>query len=101
METVSTFQHVKAWETEFLSVHEEVIWHLYAALWHLSVETQPDLPAEMRQALVDHLLSAVRNPEFDSGIRIALVIRLFQILLVIRLAPLLSKPALMAAEQDA
>jgi hypothetical protein len=90
LETVSTFQHVKAWETEFLSVHDEVIWHLYAAFWQLSVETQPDLSADQRRALIDRLLVAIRHPDVDGGTRTALVIRLFQILLLIRLAPLIS-----------
>jgi hypothetical protein len=93
-EIFSTFQHVKAWETEFASVHEEVAWHLYAALWWLSVETQPDLSIGQRQALLEKLFTAIRDPNVNSGVRMALIIRLFQLLLVIRLAPLLySEPS--------
>jgi hypothetical protein len=88
-EIFSTFQHVKAWETEFASVHEEAAWHLYAVLWQLSTETQPDLSIEQRQALLDQLFAAVRDPNVNSSIRMALIIRLFQILLAIRMAPLL------------
>jgi hypothetical protein len=91
LETAAAYRHVKAWETEFLSVHEEMLWHLYAALWQISVETQPDLSADTRQALVDHLMSAFRRPDLDAGVRMALVIRLLQILLLIRLAPLLEQ----------
>ena len=88
LETLSTFQHVKAWETEFTSVHEEAVWHLYTALWEVSVETQPDLAVEQRRALIDRLLSAVRDPNLSSPVRVAVVVRLFQVLLVVRLAPL-------------
>jgi hypothetical protein len=90
LELLSTRQHVKAWETEFISVHEEAVWHLYTTLWQLSVETQPGLAPEKRQALIDPLLTAVRDPLLDGMARMAVVIRLFQVLLIIRLAPLLT-----------
>lgn len=99
LEVTSTLQHVKAWDIEFQSVHEEALWRLYAALWHLSVETQPDLPVEKRHALVDNLLSMLRQPELDGSVRMALVIRLLQILLAIRLAPLVEPQPI--AEQGA
>ncbi len=100
LELLSTHQHVKAWETEFTSVHEEAVWHLYAMLWQLSTETQPGLPGEKRQALIDPLLAAVRNPQLDGMVRVAVVIRLFQVLMAIRLAPLLGALQT-AAEQQA
>ena len=91
LEVFSTFQHVKAWETEFGSVHDEAVWHLYAALWQLSAEAQPDLSLDARQGLIDRLLAVVRDPNTGGALRAALVIRLFQVLLAIRLAPLLSE----------
>ena len=90
LEIVATAQHVKAWETEFASVHDAAVWCLYEALWQLSAETQPDLPVEQRQALIDGLLSTVRDPGVNSAVRMAVIIRLFQVLLAIRLMPLLS-----------
>ena len=99
LEVASTYQHVRAWDIEFQSVHEEALWRLYAALWHISIETQPDLPAEKRRALVDNLLSVLRQPTLDGTVRMALVIRLLQILLAIRLAPLVETPQV--AEQSA
>jgi hypothetical protein len=88
LETLSTFQHVKAWETEFASVHDEAVWNLYAALWQLSTETQPDLPFQARQVLIDSLLAPVRDSNLSSTARMAVSVRLFQLLLAIRLAPL-------------
>ncbi len=99
LETLSTLQHVQAWETEFASVHEEAVWQLYDALWAVSVELQPGLEPTRRHALIDSLLSPVRDPAVHSAARMALVIRLFQFLLVIRLAPLL--PTIRAGEQAA
>ncbi len=92
LETLGTFEHVKAWEREFASVHEEAVWHLYRLWWELSVETQPELTFERRRVLLDTLLAAVRDTRREPAIRVALVVRLFQYLLAIRLAGLL--PAL-------
>ncbi|MCZ7540713.1 MAG: hypothetical protein M5U29_12545 [Anaerolineae bacterium] len=89
LETLSTFQHVKAWEREFASVHEEAVWHLYRLLWELSSEAQPDLPFDRRRALIDGLLAVIRSDQLEAGARVAVVIRLFQVLLAIRVAPLL------------
>jgi hypothetical protein len=100
LELLSTFQHVKSWETEFVSAHEGAVWDLYAALWQLSSEMKPDLPFEQRQALIDPLLSIVRDPGTPSAVRVALIVRLFQILLVIRLVPLLVLPVQDASGAD-
>lgn len=89
LETLSTFQHVRAWEREFASVHEEAVWHLYRLLWELSREAQPELPFARRRALIDGLLAAVRGSQLEAGARVAVVLRLFQVLLAIRVAPLL------------
>lgn len=85
-ETFSAFQHVKAWEAEFASVHEEAVWQVYHALWQISAEMQPDLDLEKRHALIDSLLAVVRDPGVDSQVRLALMIRLLQILLALRLS---------------
>jgi hypothetical protein len=90
LETLSAFQHVKAWETDFASVHDETIWKLYEMLWQLSADAQPDLPVEKRRALIDPLLASVRDPNLTSLARVALIIRLFQVLLLVRLVPLLN-----------
>lgn len=92
LETLGTFEHVKAWEREFASVHEEAVWHLYRLLWELSAETQPELSSERRRALLNDLLAPLRDPQREPAARAALLIRLLQFLLAIRLAGLL--PAL-------
>ncbi len=91
LETVSNFQSVKAWETEFSSTHNSAVWELYAALWRISMEMQPDLPVDKRQILINKLLEPARNLDLSDGIRMAVIIRLFQLLLAIRLAPLIAR----------
>ncbi len=88
LEAISTLQHVKAWNIELVSVYEEAIWNLYGALWQFSVEMQPELSAEQRQALIDHLMAAVRHADLNPLARVVVVVRLFQILLVLRLMTL-------------
>ncbi len=94
LETFATLQHVKAWETEFSSMHAGALWDLYDTLWQLSVETQPDLPVAQRHALIDELLAPARNPGLDSATRTAVIIRLYQLVFLLRLVPAL------AVEQD-
>ncbi|MBN2304945.1 MAG: hypothetical protein JXQ72_10730 [Anaerolineae bacterium] len=89
LEMFATVQHVKAWETEFMSVHEEAVWGMYTAFWQLSGEMQPDLDTAERHALIDRLLAPARNRDTDGMIRMALLIQLFQWMLAIRIAPLL------------
>jgi hypothetical protein len=91
LEVVANMQHVQAWEVEFGSVLDDALWELYGALWRLSEETQPDLPPEHRQALVETLLNPLRSPSSLPNIaRAAVQVRLFQVLLAIRLVPVLS-----------
>lgn len=91
LEMVSNFQHIKAWETEFASTHNAAVWELYAVLWRISADMQPDLPVEKRQTLINQLLAPARDPELSNSARTAVIIRLFQLLLAIRLVPLIGK----------
>jgi len=89
-EGFATLQHVRAWETEFGSVHDEALWGMYHLLWGLSVEGRADQPPEMRHALIEQLLAPARTAELDGMARMAYMIRLFQIVLLLRLHPLLA-----------
>ncbi len=89
LEVLATMQHVKAWEVEFAFTFEEVVWTLYEQWWRLSAETQPNLLFEQRQALVESLLIPLREPSISSAVRVVMAFRLFQILLLVRLVPLL------------
>ncbi len=90
LEVFSTIQHIKAWEAEFAFMHEDVVWQLYEQWWRLSIETQPDLSPDQRHGLIDSLLAPVRDSRVDGAVRMAMVMRLFQVLLLVRVVPLLS-----------
>lgn len=89
LEVLSTLQHVKAWEAEYLSAHDEAVWDLYAAFWHISTTLRPQLPLAERDALVQQALAPLRDPETDGMFRTALIVRLYQTLLLVYLVPLL------------
>ncbi|MCD4685030.1 MAG: hypothetical protein K8S97_03735, partial [Anaerolineae bacterium] len=93
LEVLATIQHIKAWEAEFVFSHEDVVWALYEHFWRLSAETQPELDAAARHALIDSLLGVVRSAVLGSGARVAMVIKLFQVLLLMRLVPLTQRLA--------
>lgn len=83
-------QYVKAWDREITPVHMQAVWFLRGELWRLSVEGQPDMPVQERAELVDGLLSPALEDNTSDEVRLVLLGRLFQILLVIRLAQTLS-----------
>jgi hypothetical protein len=75
-------QYIKAWAQETELVHRRAAWYLFGALWRLSVECQPDLGAEQRQALIQALLAPSLEAETPVSAKIALLGRLFQVLLL-------------------
>ncbi len=83
-------QYVKAWDREITPIHLRAVWFLRGDLWRLSVEGQPDMPVQERAELVDGLLAPALEENTSDEVRWALLGRLFQVLLVIRLAQTLS-----------
>ena len=84
-------QYVKAWGREMRPIHMRAIWFLRGELWRLSVQGRPDLPIEERVALVDGLLAPALDQATADEARLALLGRLFQILLIIHLASVLAE----------
>jgi hypothetical protein len=81
-------QYVKAWEQELKSVHRRAAWTLYGVLWQLSCQFQPDLALAERQALIEATLAPVLDDDTPSETKMLLLLRLFQIALLILIAPL-------------
>ena len=79
-------QYVKAWGREMRPIHLRAIWFLRGELWRLSVAGRPDMPVEERVALVDELLAPALDETATDQLCVALLGRLFQILLIIHLA---------------
>lgn len=79
-------QYVRAWGREMKPVHMRAVWFLRAELWRLSIAGRPDMGAEERAALVDGLLAPALDGDAADEVCLALLGRLFQILLIIDLA---------------
>ncbi len=82
-------QYVRAWGREMKPIHMRAVWFLRAELWRLSVAGRPDIGAEERVVLVDGLLAPALESEATDEVCLALLGRLFQILLIIHLAQVL------------
>jgi hypothetical protein len=79
-------QYVKAWSREMRPIHMRAVWFLRGELWQLSVTGRPDMSPEERAALVDELLAPALDEDAADEVHVALLGRLFQVLLVIHLA---------------
>jgi hypothetical protein len=75
-------QYVKAWQAEASQVHEETLWWLFEALWRLSRDLRPELPPERRRDEIERLLAAARSGDSEPEARAALLVALFQALLL-------------------
>jgi hypothetical protein len=79
-------QYVKAWSRELHPIHMRAVWFLRGELWRLSATGRPDISTEERAALVDGLLAPALDKDAADEVQVALLGRLFQVLLVIHLA---------------
>jgi hypothetical protein len=81
-------QYVKAWEQELRSVHQRAAWVLYDVWWRLSLQYRPDIPGDDRRALIDATIAPARESDLTFEERMLLLLRLFQIALLLLSAPL-------------
>jgi len=79
---LATLQYVKAWGAELLLAHSRAVWWLYEGLWRLSATYRPDMPAAARQQLIHNLLALARAEDTKPLLKMALLVRLFQVLLI-------------------
>jgi hypothetical protein len=79
-------QYIKGAQAELIGVYQNTAWYLFDALWHVSAQMQPLLTPAERRRLLDELLMPALHPEMDDGVKIVLLGRLFQLLLIIHLA---------------
>jgi hypothetical protein len=82
-------QYVKGWEVETGLVHTQSVWFLTETLWHTSAEMQPDLAPDERWQAIQSLLAPASDPDIPAADKAVLLGRVFQILLLTRLAGLL------------
>lgn len=81
-------QYVKAWDAEARLVHGEACWFVREALWELSEDLQPELSPAARLESIRSLLGPIVTEETPAQVKIVLLSRLFQILLVLTIARL-------------
>jgi hypothetical protein len=81
-------QYVKAWEQELLSVQRRAAWYLYDVLWALSSAHQAEMSPQERQALIEATLAPALDIDVPFDARMLLLMRLFQTLLLLQVAPL-------------
>ena len=83
-------QYIKGWEIETGLVHTQAAWSLSEALWQTSMEMQPDLAPEKRWQAIQSLLAPAHASNVPAPDKAVLLGRIFQILLLTHLAPLLT-----------
>lgn len=85
MMVLAARQYVKAWEVEMRSDYNAAAWYLAQEYWQLSVDLQPDLPPAERLALIEELFGPLADVRVAGSMKVGLIGRLFQILLLARL----------------
>lgn len=83
-------QYIKGWQSELSSIHCQAAWYLARALWSLSTDLQPELSGDERWSAIQRLLAPARDRQADNTVRAALLGRLFQIVLLSQMLPLLT-----------
>jgi len=83
---LGTRQHVKAWEGELCSVYRGAAWYLYDELWRWTTSRTPELEPAERRRLLDELMAPVTAADTPGLNKAVLIGRLFQIVLLSRLA---------------
>jgi hypothetical protein len=84
-------QYVKAWEVETGLLHTCTSWYLAEALWHASVETQPELNPEQCWQAIQSLLAPAHDATVPAPDKALLLGRIFQMLLLTYLVRLLPR----------
>ncbi len=79
-------QYIKAWEVEAGLVHRRAAWYLFEALWRLSAQNQPTLPPAERKDRIQALLAPCLDDDTPAALKVVLLVRLFQVLLLIHLS---------------
>ena len=90
LEIGSALRSAEAWEIEARLVYDEFAWFLYDELWDVSTTIRPELSPAERRDQVDLAVDLLFDPELPDGDRAALLVNLFQAVLVARLLPVLA-----------
>lgn len=75
-------QYVKAWEEEMTASFTAAAWYLYGEFWQLSLDLQPELSGETRNALVEQLIAPLLSDEVSGTVKAAIIVHFYQLLLL-------------------
>ena len=87
LEVGAALKSAQAWEVEAGLIYDDLAWFLYEELWDVSSAARPELSASERRDQIDLLLDPLVAAVSD-GERAAIVVSVFQAVLVARLVPL-------------
>jgi hypothetical protein len=79
-------QYVKAFLEETTAVYQSAAWFLFHELWRLSLLNQPELAPETRRMAIDQMLAPIHDNTVNGTLKVVLIGRVFQMLLLIRLS---------------
>jgi hypothetical protein len=91
LEIGSAVGSAQAWEVEGRLIYDEYAWILYEALWEVSQDALPDLPADERRGRIDQVIDPLLDPAIPDGDRVALLVEVFRAVLTARMLPLLGR----------
>lgn len=93
LEVAGAVKNVEAWEVEASLVYYDAGWYLYGELWEISETARPELSSGERKVLVDRLMEPAMKLEVEGVVKLALLVRLFLVVLVARMLPVLEAGA--------
>lgn len=89
LESAAAVKNVEAWEVEANLMYHDLAWYLYGQFWELSQRVQPTLSVAERRSTVKQLIEPIRHPDTSDAVKSALLVKLFQALLLAHLWPLI------------
>jgi hypothetical protein len=92
LEIGAALKSAQAWELEAGLVYDDLAWYLYEELWDVSVTTRPEIDPAERREQIDMVLDPVLDVAVSDAARAAIVVHVFQAVLVARLVPLFDAP---------
>lgn len=86
--TMASRKFVKMAETAMVPVYRQAGWDLYMLLWELMGEVMAGRETAVRRKLIEQILNPVEEPTVNQTVKLVLIIRLYQALLLLHLKKL-------------
>lgn len=86
--TMASRKFVKMAGTAMVPVYRQAGWDLYMLLWELMGEVMAGRETAVRRKLIEQILNPVEEPTVNQTVKLVLIIRLYQALLLLHLKKL-------------